>query len=103
MTTKDEFKSDALSLKDALKFSLLTALCGIFVDAVIAHGLFWDNDPYWTYWVTKTFLITSVFLVGTAFLGLGWKPGLLLTALHTLILEIYYQWLAPVGLPQEPE
>jgi hypothetical protein len=26
-----------------------------------------------------------------------------LTAVHTLILEIYYQWLAPVGLPQEPE
>jgi hypothetical protein len=30
-------------------------------------------------------------------------PGLILTAVHTLILEIYYQWLAPVGLPQEPE
>jgi hypothetical protein len=92
-----------LQPQQAIKFSLLTALGAIFIDAVIAHGLFWDNDPYWTYWITKTFLIASVFLFGTAFLGIGIRQGLILTAVHTLILEVYYQWLAPVGLPQEPE
>ncbi|YCI06371.1 hypothetical protein M1D34_32265 (plasmid) [Ensifer sp. D2-11] len=92
-----------LLAKDTVKFAVLVGLSGIFIDAVIAHGLFWDNDPYWTYWVTKSFLITSVFLFGTAFLGIGILPGLILTAAHTAILEIYYQWLAPVGLPQEPE
>ena len=65
--------------------------------------MFWDNDPYWIYWITKTFLITTVFMFGTAFLGIGLVPGLILTAVHTAILEIYYQWLAPVGLPQKPE
>ncbi|ESZ07392.1 hypothetical protein X737_34330 [Mesorhizobium sp. L48C026A00] len=89
--------------EDTIKFSILVGLSAIFVDAAIAHGLLWENDPYWTYWVTKTFLITTVFLFGTAFLGIGIIPGLILTAVHTLILEIYYQWLAPVGLPQEPE
>ncbi|RWF86091.1 MAG: hypothetical protein EOR30_12470 [Mesorhizobium sp.] len=92
-----------LLVKDAIKFSILVGLSAIFVDAAIAHGLLWENDPYWTYWITKTFLITTVFLFGTAFLGIGIIPGLVLTAVHTLILEIYYQWLAPVGLPQEPE
>jgi hypothetical protein len=92
-----------LLAKDTLKFAVLVGLGGIFFDASIAHGLFWDNDPYWTYWITKTFLITSVFLFGTAFLGIGIWQGVVLTAVHTLILEIYYQWLAPIGLPQEPE
>ena len=92
-----------LSPHDVLKFGILVGLSAIFIDASIAHGLFWDNDPYWTYWITKTFLITSVFTFGTAFLGVGIVPGAILTAVHTLILEIYYQWLAPVGLPQEPE
>ncbi|RWM76486.1 MAG: hypothetical protein EOR81_22805 [Mesorhizobium sp.] len=92
-----------LLAKDTIKFSILVGLSAIFVDASIAHGLLWENDPYWTYWITKTFLITTVFLFGTAFLGIGIVPGLILTAVHTLILEIYYQWLAPVGLPQEPE
>lgn len=92
-----------LLAKDTIKFSILVGLSAIFVDASIAHGLLWENDPYWTYWITKTFLITTVFLFGTAFLGIGILPGLILTAVHTLILEIYYQWLAPVGLPQEPE
>jgi hypothetical protein len=92
-----------LLARDLIKFSILVGLSAIFVDAALAHGLLWENDPYWTYWITKTFLITTVFLFGTAFLGVGIVPGLILTAVHTLILEIYYQWLAPVGLPQEPE
>lgn len=92
-----------LPVKDTVKFAMLVGVSAIFIDAVIAHGLFWDNDPYWTYWVTKTFLITTVFLFGTAFLGIGILQSLILTAVHTVILEVYYQWLAPVGLPQEPE
>lgn len=92
-----------LSVRDTAKFGLLVGLSAIFIDAAIAHGLFWDNDPYWTYWITKSFLIATVFTLGTAFLGIGIVQGLILTAVHTLILEIYYQWLAPVGLPQEPE
>jgi hypothetical protein len=92
-----------LLAKDTVKFAILVGISAIFIDAAIAHGLFWDNDPYWTYWITKTFLITTVFLFGTAFLGIGIVQGLILTAVHTAILEIYYQWLAPVGLPQEPE
>lgn len=93
----------SLSTRETAKFGLLVGLCAIFVDAVIAHGLFWDNDPYWTYWITKSFLITTVFIIGTAWFGVGWLQGIGLTLVHTLILEVYYQWLAPVGLPQEPE
>jgi hypothetical protein len=92
-----------LTPKQAAQFGILVGFAAIFIDAAIAHGLFWENDPYWTYWVTKTFLITTVFTFGTAFFGIGIVQGLVLTAVHTLILEIYYQWLAPVGLPQEPE
>jgi hypothetical protein len=86
-----------------VKFGILVGLAGIFIDAIIAHGLFWENDPYWTYWITKTFLITTVFSVGTAYLGMSIRSGVIITLIHTLILEVYYQWLAPVGLPQEPE
>lgn len=92
-----------LSVRDTAKFGILTALGAIFIDAVIAHGLFWENDPYWTYWITKSFLIATVFTIGTAFLGIGIVQGLILTVVHTLILEIYYQWLAPIGLPQDPQ
>jgi hypothetical protein len=88
---------------DVARFGILVGFSAIFIDASIAHGLFWENDPYWTYWITKTFLITTVFTIGTAFLGVGITRGLVITAVHTLILEIYYQWFAPVGLPQEPE
>jgi hypothetical protein len=92
-----------LSIRDTGKFGVLVGLSAIFVDAVIAHGLFWENDPYWTYWITKTFLITTVMIAGTAFLGTGIVQGLALTAVHTAILEIYYEFLAPIGLPQEPQ
>lgn len=92
-----------LRSRDVVKFGFAVGFAAIFIDASIAHGLFWDNDPYWTYWITKTFLITTVFTLGTAFGGVGILQGLVLTAIHTLVLEVYYQWLAPVGLPQEPE
>ncbi len=91
-----------LSLRDTVKFGILVGFAAIFMDAAIAHGLWWENDPYWTYWITKTFLIITIFTIGTGFLGIGIVPGLITTAVHTLVLEIYYQWLAPIGLPQEP-
>lgn len=85
------------------QFGIAVGLAAIFMDAAVAHGLFWENDPYWTYWVTKTFLITTVFTLGTAFIGVGIWQGLVLTFVHTLVLEIYYQWMAPIGLPQETQ
>ena len=97
------FRADRLSARDTAKFGILVGLSAIFIDAAIAHGLFWENDPYWTYWITKSFLISTVFIIGTAFLGIGITQGLILTAVHTAILEVYYEWLAPIGLPQEPQ
>lgn len=91
-----------LTHKDTIKFGVLVGFAAIFIDAAIAHGLFWENDPYWTYWITKTFLITTVFTLGTAFLGIGFVQGAAITVVHTLILEAYYEWFSPVGLPQEP-
>jgi hypothetical protein len=84
-------------------FGALTGLGGILADAVLAHGLFWENDPYWTYWVTKTFLIMAIYMIGISLLGLGLWQGVVITAVHTVVLTVYYDWLAPVGLPQEPE
>lgn len=92
-----------MNAREAGGFGLLVGVCAIFIDAAIAHGLFWDNDPYWTYWITKTALITTVYTIGTAWFGAGLGRGALITVVHTLILEIYYQVFAPVGLPQEPE
>jgi hypothetical protein len=92
-----------LTASDVSKFGVLVGLCAIFMDASIAHGLWWENDPYWTYWITKTFLITTVFTAGTLLIGTGLAQGLALTLVHTVILEIYYQWLSPIGLPQEPQ
>lgn len=92
-----------LTGREAIKFGALVGLFGIFFDAALAHGLFWENDPYWTYWITKTFLITTVFALTTVFFGVGIAQGALATVAHTLILEIYYQWLSPIGLPREPQ
>ncbi|MBI3968070.1 MAG: hypothetical protein HY329_20725 [Chloroflexi bacterium] len=94
---------DRLSSREVIKFGGLVGLAGIFFDAAIAHGLFWENDPYWTYWITKTFLITTVFSLATAFFGIGIVQGVIGTAVHTLVLEVYYQWLSPIGLPRESQ
>lgn len=91
-----------LTFRDIVKFGLLVGITGIFLDAAIAHGVVWENDPYWTYWVTKTFLIITVFTLGTAFLGVSILRGALITAVFTAVLQAYYSWFAPVGLPQEP-
>src|SRR5688500_11532136 len=97
------WRDTPLSPRDTAKFGILVGLAASFIDAAIARGLFWENDPYWTYWITKSFLIATVFIIGTSLLGIRIVQGLIITAVHTAILEIYYEWLAPVGLPQEPE
>lgn len=84
-------------------FAIGVALLAIFWDAAVGHGLAWENDPYWTYWVTKTFLIFTVFALGTAWLGIGVGAGAIVTAIHTLVLTIYYWTLSPIGLPSSPE
>ncbi len=91
-----------MSFKNIVKFGLLVGATGIFIDAAIAHGIFWENDPYWTYWITKTFLISTSFILGTALLGTGILRGAIITIFFTAVLQAYYSWFAPVGLPQEP-
>jgi hypothetical protein len=53
----------------------LVALLVILADAAVGHGLLWENDPYWAYWITKTFLIATVFGLGTTWLGIGAAAG----------------------------
>ena len=91
------------TLRDLAKFTGLVGLFAIFSDAALGHALLWENDPYWTYWVTKTFLIFTVFGLGTAWLGLGLVRGAIITAVHTLVLTVYYWTFSPVGLPSQPQ
>jgi hypothetical protein len=91
-----------LSGRDIAKFSGGVALLAILADAAVGHGLLWENDPYWTYWITKTFLIATVFGVGTALVGIGVGRGAVLTLVHTLVLTLYYWTLSPIGLPSHP-
>lgn len=92
-----------MGLQDVAKFSGAVALLAIFADAAVGHGLLWENDPYWTYWITKTFLIATVFALGTAWLGVGVGRGAVITAVHTVVLTIYYWSFSPIGLPSSPE
>jgi hypothetical protein len=89
---------ERLSAADVAKFTATVALAGIFVDAAIGHGLTWENDPYWTYWVTKTFLIATIFGLGTAWFGIGPGRGAVITVVHTLVLTVYYWTFSPIGL-----
>ncbi len=79
------------------------ALLAILSDAFFGHMLAWENDPYWTYWITKTFLIATVFGLGTAWLGVGVGRGAVITAVHTIVLTVYYWSLSPIGLPSHPD
>jgi hypothetical protein len=94
--------NDRLSPSGVALFTVAVALSAIFVDAAVGHGLTWENDPYWTYWVTKTFLIATIFGLGTAWFGVGIGRGAAITAVHTLVLTIYYWTLSPIGLPSQP-
>lgn len=95
--------SKKLQSRELVKFTALVALAAIFIDASIGHGLLWENDPYWTYWITKTFLIATIFGLGTATLGAGPGRGAVITAAHTIVLTVYYWSLSPIGLPSSPE
>ncbi|HEX2030015.1 MAG TPA: hypothetical protein VHL78_01250 [Actinomycetota bacterium] len=92
-----------LPARDVARFTAIVAVLAIFSDAALGHGLTWENDPYWTYWITKTFLIATIFGLGTAWFGLGLGRGAAITAVHTLVLTVYYWSLSPVGLPSSPE
>lgn len=91
------------TLRDLAKFTGAVALLAILSDAAVGHALLWENDPYWTYWITKTFLIATIFGLGTAWLGTGIGHGAVITAVHTLVLTVYYWSLSPIGLPSHPE
>lgn len=92
-----------LDSRDLAKFTAAVALLAILADAAVGHALAWENDPYWTYWITKTFLIATVFGFGTAWLGMGAGRGAVLTAAHTVVLTVYYWSLSPIGLPAHPD
>lgn len=85
------------------RFTAIVAILAIFADAAVGHGLTWENDPYWTYWITKTFLIAAIFGLGTAWFGMGVGRGAAITLVHTVVLTVYYWSLSPVGLPSSPE
>src|SRR5687768_835490 len=103
MPERGPARSTVLSSRDVAKFAAGVALLAIFWDAAVGHGLLWENDPYWTYWVTKTFLIFTIFGLGTAWLGIGVGRGAVITAVHTLVLTVYYWTFSPIGLPSSPD
>lgn len=88
---------------EVLKFTAMAALLAISADAAIAHAMLWGNDPYWTYWVTDTLLMATVFGLGTAWFGMGLLRGALITCVHIVLLTTYYWSLSPIGLPAQPE
>jgi hypothetical protein len=91
-----------IKINQLIKFSLLVGLMAIFFDAIIGHGLFWKNDPYWNYWVVDTFLAATVTCIASSILGIGVWQGFIIIGIHSLLLELYYDFLNPVGIPQEP-
>jgi hypothetical protein len=94
---------DVISVSDVVKFTALASLLAIFMDAAIAHAMLWGNDPYWTYWITDTLLMATVFGVGTAWFGIGLLRGAVITAVHMALLTIYYWSFSPIGLPAHAE
>jgi hypothetical protein len=102
-TGTNPVRSHPQSVSDVVKFTAMAASLAIFVDAAIGHAMVWGNDPYWTYWVTDTLLMATVFGLGTAWFGMGLVKGALITAVHILALTIYYWSLSPIGLPSQPE
>ena len=91
------------STSELFKFTALASLFAIFADAAIAHAMLWANDPYWSYWITDTLLMATVFGLGTAWFGIGAGRGAVLTFFHIVVLTGYYWSLSPIGLPSQPE
>ncbi len=56
------------SLMGVVKFTFLATLFAMFGHAAIVHAMLCENDPYWTYWITDSLLMATVFGVGTAIL-----------------------------------
>jgi hypothetical protein len=96
-------EGEPLSLSEVAKFTAMAALLAIFVDAAIGHAMLWGNDPYWTYWITDTLLMATVFGLGTAWFGIGLIRGAVITAVHMALLTVYYWSFSPIGLPSQPE
>jgi hypothetical protein len=96
-------RDSRLTAGQVSRFTAMVAILAIFADAAVGHGLTWENDPYWTYWITKTFLIATIFGLGTAWFGIGAARGAVITAVHTVVLTLYYWTFSPVGLPSSPE
>lgn len=96
-------RSALLTPLEVASFTALAALLAIGADAAIGHAMMWGNDPFWSYWVTDTLLIVTVFALGTAWSGVGAGRGAVLTAVHITLLTGYYWSLAPIGLPGQPE
>jgi hypothetical protein len=103
MSPQPASSSSRLTAAETARFTALVAILAIFADAAVGHGLTWENDPYWTYWITKTFLIATIFGLGTAWFGAGVARGAVITAVHTLVLTVYYWTFSPIGLPSSPE
>jgi hypothetical protein len=103
MSSRPATDATRLHASEAARFTTVVAILAIFSDASVGHGLAWENDPYWTYWVTKTFLIATVFGLGTAWFGIGVGRGAVITAVHTVVLTVYYWTFSPIGLPSSPE
>lgn len=78
--------NDRLTAGQVSRFTAIVALLAIFADAAVGHGLAWKNDPYWQHWITKTFLIATIFGLGTAWFGIGVARGPFITAVHTVVL-----------------
>ena len=91
-----------LSDRHALQFGFLASISALLMLAVLAHGLWWENDPFWTYWVTQWLLLAASFIVGTIFMGVGVREGVILTCIQGVIHALYYTFLRPMGLPLEP-
>lgn len=83
-----------LTANDTIKFGILTGVLAMFFDAAVSHGLFWQNDPFWSYWIADGLLITTIVSAGTAIIGIGIWQGFVLMGFQTLALEIYYQFLS---------
>ncbi|MDQ3823364.1 MAG: hypothetical protein M3321_09010, partial [Actinomycetota bacterium] len=98
-----ERRSGVAGARGLATFTALVALLAILSDAAVGHALLWENDPYWTYWITKTFLIATVFGLGTAWLGTGVVRGAVISFVHTVVLTVYYWTLSPIGLPSHPD
>lgn len=92
-----------MGLRDLSKFAGTAAVLAMFVDAAVGHALLWENDPYWTYWATDTFLIAAVFGIGTALIGLGVGRGAVVAAVQAVVLTVYYWTLSPIHVPSSPE